>query len=69
MYSLKLISTNNSDMHTGIVFQASGQNAAGVADSQSYLFNCPDYFQRCAKCQSFAFNRVRHVFLSELTPD
>jgi len=45
-YLIKAITTNTGAMHTGIVLQIDASK-----DTDYYLFNCPDGFQRDALTQ------------------
>ena len=59
-YLIKAITTNNRDLKTALLFSI---------EERSYLFNCPDGFQRMALNQRMRFNKVRYVFLSGVHPD
>ena len=48
------------DLETALIFQAK---------ETSYLFNCPDIFQRVANAQKIRFARVQYFFLPQLGPD
>lgn len=59
-YYIKAITTNNRDLKTGLVF---------AFENRSYLFNCPDGFQRMALNLKVKFKQVRFVFLSGMQPE
>ena len=59
-YLLKALTTNNRDLKTALCLQF---------DEKSYLFNCPDGFQRMASNQKVRFHKIRYVFLSSLHAD
>lgn len=59
-YLIKAITTNNRDLKTSLLL---------TIEEKSYLFNCPDGFQRMALNQKMKFNKVRYVFLSSIHPD
>mmetsp|Transcript_32078 Transcript_32078/g.42539 ORF Transcript_32078/g.42539 Transcript_32078/m.42539 type:complete len:111 (-) Transcript_32078:261-593(-) len=59
-YNLRAITTQTRDLETALLYQA---------DDISYLFSCPDIFQRIAAAQKVRFNKVLHFFLPALGPD
>ena len=62
-YLLKSLTTNNRDLKTALLFQISHTH------EWSYLFSCPDGFQRTANYQKLKFNKVKVVFVPSLHPD
>ena len=59
-YSLRAVTTQTRDLETALLFQF---------DETSYLFSCPDIFQRVAAAQKVRFNKVQTFFLPALGPD
>jgi hypothetical protein len=62
-YYFKVISTNTRDLKTGLLF---------FIDESSYLFNCPDGFQRVASIgQTNVFDKgmQKSIFVSTLKPE
>ena len=59
-YNLRAVMTQTRDLETALLFNA---------DESSYLFSCPDIFQRIAASQKIRFNKVTHFFLPALGPD
>ena len=53
-YNLRATTTQNRDLETSLVF---------MAKDSSYLFSCPDIFQRIANAQKIRFGNVRYFFL------
>lgn len=62
-YLLKSLNTNNRDLKTALLFQISHTK------EQTYLFACPDGFQRVANYQKLKFGKVKIVFVPSLDPD
>ena len=58
--NLRAVTTQMRDLETGLVFSAS---------NKSYLFSCPDIFQRIANVQKIRFREVQFFFLPTLGPD
>ncbi|CDW79345.1 zinc phosphodiesterase elac [Stylonychia lemnae] len=59
-YLIKAVTTNNRDLKTALLF---------TIEERSYLFNCPDGFQRVALSNKVKFKGVRYVFLSGIQAD
>ncbi len=62
-YILKALNTNNRDLRTALMFQISHTK------EQTYLFSCPDGFQRIANYQKLKFGKVKVVFVPSTNPD
>jgi ribonuclease BN (tRNA processing enzyme) len=62
-YNLKALTTNNRDLCTALLFQIQHTR------EQTYLFSCPDGFQRIANYQKLKFGKVKVVFVPSLHPD
>ena len=57
------MNTNNRDLRTGLLFKIEDKK------EQTYLFSCPDGFQRVANFQKLKFGKVKVFFVPSLDPD
>lgn len=59
-YNLRAVTTQTRDLEPAVMFSV---------EETSYLFSCPDIFQRIAAAQKVKFKNVLYFFLPALGPD